>query len=86
MSPEEYIPALQHGRSALLSGFKSKEGKAFDAYLVWDAKAKKFSFAFLEKKSTYRRYFFFGRLPTRFLFLPPSYRQRSVKGNSDHAT
>jgi hypothetical protein len=51
MSPEEYIPALQRGRSALLSGFKSKEGKAFDAYLVWDAKAKKFSFAFLEKKS-----------------------------------
>jgi hypothetical protein len=51
MSPEEYIPALQHGRSALLSGFKSKEGKAFDAYLVWDAKAKKSPSLSLRKRA-----------------------------------
>jgi hypothetical protein len=31
MKPEDFIPALQNGRTELLSGFKSKEGKGFDA-------------------------------------------------------
>ena len=46
MKPEDFIPALQNQRTALLTGFKSKSGKAFDAYLILDAKAKTFSFAF----------------------------------------
>jgi len=49
MKPEEFIQAFQNGRSELLTGFQSKEGKAFDARLVYDAKAKNFSFAFEEK-------------------------------------
>jgi hypothetical protein len=39
MKPEDFIPAFQNGRTGLLIGFQSKEGKAFDARLVYDAKA-----------------------------------------------
>ena len=49
MNPGDFIPALQNGRTELLTGFKSKQGKAFDAYLAFDAKAKKFSFEFADK-------------------------------------
>jgi hypothetical protein len=47
--PEDFIQAFQNGRTELITGFQSKEGKAFDARLVYDAKAKNFSFAFEEK-------------------------------------
>jgi C-terminal repeat of topoisomerase len=49
MKPEDFIQAFQNGRAELITGFQSKEGKAFDARLVYDAKAKNFSFAFEEK-------------------------------------
>jgi hypothetical protein len=49
MKPEDFIQAFQYGRTELLTGFQSKEGKAFDARLVYDPKAKNFSFAFEEK-------------------------------------
>ena len=49
MKPGDFIPALQNGRTELLTGFKSKGGKAFDAYLAFDAKANKFSFEFADK-------------------------------------
>jgi hypothetical protein len=54
MKPEEFIQAFQNGRSELLTGFQSKEGKAFDARLVYDAKAKNFSFAFEEKPPAHK--------------------------------
>ena len=49
MKPEDFIQAFQNGRAELITGFQSKEGKAFDARMVYDAKAKNFSFAFEEK-------------------------------------
>ncbi len=49
MKPEDFIPALQDGRTQMLTGFRSKQGNAFSAYLVFSAKAKKFSLAFEEK-------------------------------------
>jgi C-terminal repeat of topoisomerase len=49
MKPEDFIQAFQNGRTELLTGFRSKEGKAFDARLVFDAKAENFSFTFEEK-------------------------------------
>ena len=49
MKPEDFIPALQNGRTELLSGFRSRKGKAFDCYLVLDAESKRFSFAFEDK-------------------------------------
>jgi DNA topoisomerase III len=49
MKPEDFIPALQNGRTELLTSFRSKQGKAFNACLVFNAKAKKFSFAFEDK-------------------------------------
>jgi hypothetical protein len=50
MKPEDFIPTFQNGRTELLTGFQSKEGKAFDARLLCDAKAKNFSFAFEERR------------------------------------
>jgi hypothetical protein len=49
MKPEDFIPALQNGRTELLTGFRSRKGNAFDSYLVFDAETKKFSFAFQTK-------------------------------------
>ena len=49
MKPEDFIPALQNGRTELLTGFRSREGKAFDSYLVFNAESKRFSFAFQAK-------------------------------------
>ena len=49
MKPEEFIPALESGRTQMLTGFRSKAGNAFSAYLVFSAKAKKVSLAFEEK-------------------------------------
>ena len=51
MKPEDFIPALQTGCSELLTGFRSKDGKTFDSYLVFDAAAKRFSFAFEQKSA-----------------------------------
>jgi DNA topoisomerase III len=51
MKPEDFIPALQTGSSKLLTGFRSKQGKTFDSYLVFNAAAKRFSFAFEEKSA-----------------------------------
>jgi hypothetical protein len=49
MKPDDFGPALQLGRTELLAGFQSKEGNAFSAYLVFNRRMKKFSFAFEEK-------------------------------------
>lgn len=41
---------LKKGKTPLIKGFKSKSGKAFSAYLIWeDAKAGKIKFEFEEK-------------------------------------
>ncbi|GCD82802.1 DNA topoisomerase [Parageobacillus thermoglucosidasius] len=39
---------LEHGRTGVIKGFK-KEGKTFDAALVWDEKEKKITFSFAKK-------------------------------------
>jgi DNA topoisomerase III len=49
MKPEEFVPAFEAGRTQMLTGFRSKAGKTFSAYLVFSAKAKKVSFAFEDK-------------------------------------
>jgi DNA topoisomerase III len=49
MKPEDFALALQAGRTEMLTGFKSKEGNPFSAYLVFNETEKAFSFAFDEK-------------------------------------
>jgi DNA topoisomerase-3 len=49
MKPEDFALALQAGRTEMLTGFKSKEGNPFSAYLVFNGTEKPFSFAFDEK-------------------------------------
>lgn len=49
MRPEEFIPALEHGRTGPLSGFKGKGDKPFAACVVLDRKTGRFGFDFLPR-------------------------------------
>ena len=51
ISDAQAIRLIEKGKTALIKGFKKKDGKGeFDAYLVVDKKAKKIKFEFPAKK------------------------------------
>ena len=52
LSERQIADLLTKGKTALIRGFTSRNGKKFDAYLNWDGNEKKITFSFPERKRT----------------------------------